>query len=77
MANYESKIAPLYKIHSDEFSDPSGNLMVQYEDIEILGDVDYTNEKTFVNFGTYSLKPKTNIFTDQYDWQKKALLLMI
>ena len=71
MANYESKIAPLYKIHNVEFSDPSGNLMVQYEDIEILGDVDYTNEKTFVNFGTYSLKPKTNIFTDQYDWQRR------
>ena len=71
MQNYESRIAPIYTIKNVTFSDPSGNLMVQYEDISILGDVDYENENTFVNFATYSLKPKTNIFTDQYDWQRR------
>ena len=71
LANYESKIAPLYTIRNIKFSDPSGNLMVQYEDINILGDVDYTNADTFLNFATYSLKPKTNIF-DQYDWQRRS-----
>ena len=71
LANYESRIAPIYKLQNIKFSDPSGNLMVQYDDIEILGDVDYTNDATFGNFATYSLKPKTNIFTDQYDWQRR------
>ena len=71
LANYESKIAPLYELQNVKFSDPSGNLIVQYENIEILGDVDYTNESTFVNFATYSLKPITNVFTDQYDWQRR------
>ena len=50
MQNYESRIAPIYTIKNVTFSDPSGNLMVQYEDISILGDVDYENENTFVNF---------------------------
>jgi len=71
MANYESKIAPLYTIKNVTFSDPSGNAMVQYEDINILGDVDYSNDKTLVNYATYSLKPITNKFADQYDWERR------
>jgi len=72
MSNYESKIAPLYTIRNVTFSDPSGNVMVQYEDINILGDVDYSNDKTFVNYATYSLKPTANKFADQYDWERRS-----
>ena len=71
LSNYESKIPPLYEIKNVKFLDPSGNLMVQYEDITLLGDVDYSNENTFGNFATYSLSPTFNIF-DQYDWQRRS-----
>ena len=71
LANYESRIAPIYEIQNVKFLDPSGNLMVQYEDITLFGDVDYSNPDTIGNFSTYSLKPKTNIF-DQYDWERRA-----
>ena len=71
MSNYESKIPPLYTIENITFSDPSGNVMVKYEDIDILGDVDYNNQGTHVNYATYSLAPIVNEFTDKYDWQRR------
>ena len=71
MNNYESKIAPLYTIENITFSDPSGNIMIRYESMDILGDVDYSNPKTFVNYATYSFKPVSNTF-DEYDWQRRT-----
>ena len=72
MANYESKIAPLYTIKNITFSDPSGNVMVKYQDIDILGDVDYDNQSTHVNYSTYSLAPTVNEFTDKNDWERRS-----
>ena len=70
LANYESRIAPRYTLHNIKFQDPSGNLLIQYEDIVLKGDTDYTNPKTFKNYTTYSLKPIENIF-DKYDWERR------
>ena len=70
LANYESRIAPRYTLHNIKFQDPSGNLLIKYEDIILKGDTDYTNPKTFKNYTTYSLKPTENIF-DDYDWQRR------
>lgn len=68
-SNYEANVPPRYTIHNIKFEDPSGNLVVQYEDIVVYGDVDYSNVATHANFSTYSSAAVTNK-ADLYDWQR-------
>ena len=67
MSNYESNIPPRYTIQEIKFSDPSGNLIVQYEDIVIKGDAEEYLGRN--NFATYSSQPKINSVSS-YDWQR-------
>lgn len=68
ISNYESRIPPKYTIHEIRFSDPSGNLMIEYDDIVVRGDNNF-NDITNLNFGVYSSKPKINNVTNRYEWQ--------
>ena len=70
--NYEANVPPKYTIHNIKFEDPSGNLIVKYEDIVVYGDVDYTNDATHANFSTYSSAAVTNK-ADLYDWQRTSI----
>ena len=72
--NYESKISPRYTINEINFQDPSGNLIVQYDDIIIRGDAIYKGV-TYVNYGTYSSNAKINKTTELYDWQRSLPLM--
>lgn len=69
ISNYEANVPPKYTIRNIKFQDPSGNLIVKYEDIIVYGDVDYSNEATHANFSTYSSAAETNR-ADLYDWQR-------
>ena len=66
LQNMESKIAPQYTVYNIKFSDPSGNLIVKYNDIVLRGDA----EKDDVNYATYSTSPKENVVSEKYDWQR-------
>ena len=72
ISNYEANVPPRYTIHNIKFEDPSGNLVVQYEDIIVYGDVDYSNVATHANFSTYSSAAVTNK-ADLYDWQRTSV----
>ena len=74
--NYESKVPPKYTINEIKFKDPSGNLIVHYDDIHIKGDAIY-KDVTHVNFATYSTKPKINNTVDSYDWQNQLFMHQI
>jgi len=65
--NYESNLPPLYTIYNIKFSDPSGNLIVKYGDIQLRGDsTDYPTP----NYATYSSLPEINAM-DKYDWERR------
>lgn len=66
ISNYESSIAPLYKVYDIKFLDPNGNTIIQYEDFSFQGDS--TDEYT--NYTTYSLNPIYNA-ADLYDWERR------
>lgn len=68
LANYEAKIPPKYTIHNIKFEDPSGNLIVQYDDIIFRGDSDQ-NVLPEVNYATYSSNAKINR-ASEYDWER-------
>ena len=57
--NYSSDTPPKYKIQDIKFEDPSGNLIIKYEDIILRGDSDYSSYK-YLNFATYGSKPEKN-----------------
>jgi hypothetical protein len=68
--NIESEIAPRYTIKDIKFEDPSGTLVVQYEDLVFLGDAsDDRHPGMYKNFTTYSLKPSNNVVASKYEWQ--------
>ena len=62
LSNFSSRIPPEYKIYNIKLEDPSGNLIVHYEDINLRGDTYYDTpaHNTYVNYTTYGSKPKTN-----------------
>ena len=64
--NYESRVAPLYTVYNIKFVDPSGNLVIKYNDFSLRGDALDRNN----NFTTYSTSAETNLFTDYYDWNR-------
>jgi len=74
LTNLEAKIAPRYTIEDIKFEDPSGNLIVQYDDIVLRGDDDYSS-MNYVNFTTYSSNSKTNKTSELYGWQSGYPLL--
>jgi len=59
LASHESIIPPSYIFTEIKLEDPSGGLIVQYEDFTVRGDADHT-DSDYVNFVTYSLAPTTN-----------------
>lgn len=59
MKNYASSMPPTYKLYNVSFLDPSGDLIVQYDDIVIKGDANYNDYKDD-NFVTYISSPKIN-----------------
>lgn len=61
LETYESKIPPLYTVFNIRLSDPSGNLIVKYQDIQLRGDSCYA---------TYSSTPEINI-VDIYGWSRR------
>jgi len=68
--NIESELAPRYTIKDIKFEDPSGTLVVQYEDLVFLGDAsDDRHPGMWKNFTTYSLKPSNNVVANKYQWQ--------
>ena len=68
--NIESEIAPRYTIKDIKFEDPSGTLVVQYEDLIFFGDAsDDRHPGMYKNFTTYSLKPSNNVVANKYEWQ--------
>lgn len=68
--NIESELAPRYTIKDIKFEDPSGTLIVQYEDLVFLGDAsDSRHPGMYKNFTTYSLKPSNNVVASKYQWQ--------
>jgi hypothetical protein len=73
LMNYEAKIPPKYTIEDIKFEDPSGNLIVQYDDIVVNGDARHTRQANYT-FTTYSSNSKTNR-TDLYAWQEDHPLL--
>jgi hypothetical protein len=74
ISNYEADVPPRYTINEIKFQDPSGNLIVQYDDIVLKGDADY-NSTNYVNFGTYSSNASINLATDYYDWDRESPFL--
>jgi hypothetical protein len=64
--NYESKLPPLYTLYNIKLSDPSGNLIIKYNDIQMRGD----STEEYANFTTYSSLPQTNAINEKYDWQR-------
>lgn len=68
LRNYESRIPPVYTVHNIKLSDPSGNLIVEYNDIVFKGDADQHDNPT-ANFTTFSSAPKLNNATKFYEWQ--------
>jgi hypothetical protein len=66
LKNYESQVPPLYTVYNIRLSDPSGNLIVKYNDIQLKGD----SLDTDPNFTTYSSLPETNV-SDIYDWNRR------
>ena len=75
LTNLESRIAPRYTIEDIKFEDPSGNLIVEYDDIVLQGDADHNDSLNYVNFTTYSSNSKTNKTSELYSWQSGYPLL--
>lgn len=73
LTNYEAKIPPRYTVEDIKFEDPSGNLIIQYDDIVVNGDARHTRQANYT-FTTYSSNSKTNR-TDLYAWQENHPLL--
>ena len=68
--NIESEVAPRYTIKDIKFEDPSGTLIIQYEDLVFRGDAsDSRHPGMYKNFTTYSLKPSNNVVASKYQWQ--------
>jgi len=63
---YEARIPPLYTVFNIRLSDPSGNLVVKYHDIQMRGD----SSLQVPRYATYSSLPEFNA-VKQYDWQRR------
>ena len=68
LRNYESNLAPMYTVYNIRLSDPSGNLIIKYEDLVVKGDSDQEHP----NYTTYSIRPEINVLADEYDWERRT-----
>tara|TARA_Y100001963_G_scaffold156573_1_gene250522 strand:+ start:23197 stop:36075 length:12879 start_codon:yes stop_codon:yes gene_type:complete len=68
LRNYESRTPPEYTFSNIKLLDPSGNIVVHYNDIIFRGDADQDVRPT-VNYTTFSSAPKKNTTTEFYEWQ--------
>ena len=53
-----TNLVPSYNLTNIKLEDPSGNLIIEYKDINVKGDADYT--EPLVNYTTYVTEPKIN-----------------
>lgn len=53
-----SNIVPTYDLKNIILEDPSGNVVIEYKDITVKGDADYT--EPLVNYVTYVTEPRIN-----------------
>ena len=74
--NYEADVPPKYTIYDIKLTDPSGNLVVHYEDIIFKGDSDQVDKPT-QNFSTFSSAPRINNVSENYGWQDDYPLMNI
>ena len=65
MFNLESRVAPIYTVYNIRFEDPSGNLIVKYNDFTVIGDSDEEHP----NYTTYVTTPEINLL-DKPDWER-------
>ena len=56
----EDQIEPRYTISNIKFEDPSGNLIIQYRDINIRGDANFDNTPDKISYTTYVTRPLIN-----------------
>jgi hypothetical protein len=68
LTNLESQSPPLYTLYNIRLLDPSGNLIIKYNDIQIKGD----SSDEYQNFSTYSSLPEKNVIADKYDWERRG-----
>lgn len=66
LVDHESRIVPEYTLSDIKFEDPSGNLIIQYNNVVVRGDSDHTDADD-TNFLTYSTSPYINKL-DLYEW---------
>ena len=64
-STFDSEVPPRYTIKNIKFSDPNGDLVVQYDDIVFVGDSDFDND---VNYTTVVRSAKINNIKDKYKW---------
>ena len=69
----ESRIPPTYTIYDILFEDPSGNLIVQYNNITVKGDSDHLSGAE-PNYSTHSTTPVLNNVSE-YDWNANYPLM--
>jgi len=66
----EKTTSPRYTIKNIKFEDPSGNLIVQYGNIQLYGDCDYEDPShpTYYNYSTYGSEAiKSNLTKKQWE----------
>lgn len=73
LSNYGSNVPPEYRIHNIKLEDPSGNLIVQYKDIVVRGDADYS-DTSVLNYATYISEPEINN-ANLHSWDEDYPLL--
>ena len=59
-SNDTDESIPRYTISNIKFEDPSGNLIIQYRDIEVRGDADFDNAPENISYTTYITRPIKN-----------------
>ena len=67
MSVLESDIPPQYRIHNIKWTDPDGNVISTYKDINIRGDSNFTHENEDYNFATYVTEPVIDN-AKRYNW---------
>lgn len=69
----ETDVAPTYHLKNIRFEDPSGNLIIKYKDLTIIGDADY-RQIDVKNYTTYITEPEVN-FATRNTWYKEYPIL--
>jgi hypothetical protein len=59
LSNYGANIPPEYRIHNIKLEDPSGNTIIQYKEITLKGDANYS-DSNILNYATYISEPEIN-----------------